>query len=292
MEADPEVAWASSVADVAKRLNRELSVDGAEVVPSDENAVAQAFLLYSSSPEVDLSQQVEGDWKSLRVTVGIPMMSAGEMGQLLPRLLAKAELPGGATVEATGYLPLYVHMMDYIVQSQLSSFGLAFVVIFGLIALLFRSLRLATLAVPANIVPILLTLGVMGFAGIKLDVATVTIGAIVLGLVVDDTVQFLYRFQYELRRVGDVEAAVRTTVRGVGRSLVITAIVLSLGFSVLGLAEVKSVAWFGLLVALALGTGVFGDLLVLPAVLALLPRGLVPTDDVGIHPGSTEEAKT
>ncbi len=281
MEQDPLVAWASSAADVAKRLNRELSADGAEVVPSEPAALTQAFLLYQSSPEVDLSSQVEGDWRSARVTVGIPMLSAAEMGQLIDRLLARAKMPVGVTVTPTGYLPLYVHMMDYIVQSQLSSFGLAFVLIFGLIAALFRSLRLAALAVPANLTPILLTLGVMGFSGIRLDVATVTIGAIVLGLVVDDTVQFLYRFQHELSARGDVHEAARVTVSGVGRSLVITAIGLSLGFSVLGLAAVKSVAWFGLLVALALGTGVFGDLLVLPAMLALLPRGLVRSKDGG-----------
>lgn len=270
MEAHPRVGWATSVADVAKRLNRELSADHAEVVPTDPAALEQAFLLYTASPDVDLTQQVEGDWAAARVTVGIDMMSAGEMGVLIDELSALAVLPAGTTVEATGYLPLYVHMMDYIVRSQLSSFGLAFVLIFGLIAAIFRSVRLAALAVPANLVPILLTLGVMGFAGIRLDVATVTIGAVVLGLVVDDTVQFLYRYQHELRRLGDPEAATRATVRSLGRSLAITALVLALGFSVLGFAGIKSVAYFGLLVALALGTGVFGDLLVLPAMLALM----------------------
>ncbi len=271
MEASGDVGWASSVADVAKRLNRELRADHADVVPDDPAAIEQSFLLYTASPDVDLSRQVTGDWKAARVTVGVPVLSANDTGKMIERLTALAALPPGVTVEATGYLPLYVHMMKYIVQSQLSSFGLAFVLIFGLIATLFRSIRLAALAVPANLVPILITLGVMGFAGIRLDVATVTIGAIVLGLVVDDTVQFLYRYQHELQRQGDPSHAALVTVRAVGRSLVITAIVLALGFSVLGLAEIKSVAWFGLLTALALGTGVFGDLMVLPAMLALLP---------------------
>ena len=66
---------------------------------------------------------------------------------------------------------------------------------FGLLALLFRSIRVAALAVPANLLPVLFVLGLMGVLGIRLDVATVTIAAIVLGLVVDDTVQFLYRFR-------------------------------------------------------------------------------------------------
>jgi predicted RND superfamily exporter protein len=276
MEASGDVGWAVSVADVAKRLNRELSADHADQVPDNADALAQAFLLYTSSPEVDLSRQVEGDWKAARVTVGIPMMSAGEMGGLIRRMEGLATWPAGVTVEVTGYLPLYVQMMKYVVQSQLSSFGSAFVVIFALIALAFRSVRLAALAVPANLVPMLLSLGVMGWAGIRLDVATVTIGAVVLGLVVDDTVQFLYRFQYELDRCGDPRMACRATVHSVGRSLVITALVLALGFSVLALAAIKSIAYFGLLVALALGTGVFGDLLVLPAMLALLPASLMP----------------
>ncbi|MFZ5482459.1 MAG: efflux RND transporter permease subunit [Myxococcota bacterium] len=278
MEQHPRVGWATSVADVAKRLNRELSADRKEVVPSDPAAVEQSFLLYTASPEVDLSQQVEGDWAALRVTVGIPMVSAGEMGRLTDELVAMAQLPEGAKVEVTGYIPLYVRMMRYIVQSQLSSFGLAFVVIFGIIAALFRSVRLAALAVPANLVPILVTLGVMGYAGIRLDVATVTIGAIVLGLVVDDTVQFLYRFQHELKKRGDAVEAASVTVRGLGRSLVVTALVLALGFSVLAFAEIRSVSYFGLLVALALGTGVFGDLLVLPALLVLTARPAPVTD--------------
>jgi predicted RND superfamily exporter protein len=272
MEAHDRVGWATSVADVAKRLNRELSADRAEVVPADPAALEQALMLYTASPDVDLTRSVEGDWAALRVTAGLDMMSAGEMGRVTDELLAMAELPPGTRVEVTGYLPLYVRMMQYIVQSQLSSFGLAFVLIFGLIAALFRSVRLAALAVPANLVPILVTLGVMGFAGIRLDVATVTIGAIVLGLVVDDTVQFLYRYRHELRLRGDPVEAASVTVRGLGRSLLVTAIVLALGFSVLAFAEIRSVSYFGLLVALALGTGVFGDLLVLPALLVLSAR--------------------
>jgi predicted RND superfamily exporter protein len=270
MEAHPQVGWATSVSDVVRRLDRALGGPGE--VPADGARLEQALLLYTSSPDVDLSTQVDGDWAGLRVTVGIPMLSARDMDVLIDALSAEARLPSGASLEVTGYLPLYVTMMDYIVRSQLSSFGLAFVLIFGLIALLFRDLRLAALAVPANLVPILLTLGAMGWLGIRLDVATVTIGAIVLGLVVDDTVQFLYRYRHERAGGAEVRAATEATVHAVGRSLVVTALVLALGFSVLGFAQIRSVSYFGLLVALALGTGVFGDLLILPAMLSLSAR--------------------
>ena len=165
-------------------------------------------------------------------------------------------------------------MMDYIVRSQITSFGLAFGVVFALIAVLFRSIRLAALAVPANLLPVLVTLGAMGLLGVRLDVATVTIAAVVLGLVVDDTVQFLYRLRHELSlNPDDPDAGVRAAVSSVGRSLAITTVVLCLGFSVLGLAQIKSVIWFGLLISLAMGTALIADLLVLPALVGLLrPR--------------------
>jgi predicted RND superfamily exporter protein len=163
-------------------------------------------------------------------------------------------------------------MMDYIVSSQLTSFSLAFIAVFGLVGLLFRSVRMSVLALPANLLPVLMTLGLMGALGIRLDVATVTISAIVLGLVVDDTTQFLYRFRHESRQADSVTEAVSAAVRGVGRPMAITTIVLGLGFLVLGFAAIKSVAWFGILLATALFSALLSDLLVIPALLVALDR--------------------
>ena len=162
---------------------------------------------------------------------------------------------------------LYVKMMEAVVESRLSSFGLAFFVIFVMLAILFRSLRLAALAVPANLLPVLMILGIMGLSGIALDVATVTISAVVLGLVVDDTTQFLYRFKHELDQSGDMTLAVQGAVRGAGEALATTTVVLSLGFLVLTLTAVKSIAYFGLLCAIALVVALLGDLLILPAMM-------------------------
>ena len=272
INAHPDVGWSHSAADVVRRLNEVLTGGGeaARVVPLDEFALEQLFFLYDSGPDSDLSSLIaEGD-TAARVTVGIPMGSAQSFEATINELTALAELPPGMTLTASGYLPLYVRMMDYIVRSQLTSFGLAFLIIFSLVGLLFGSLRMAVLSIPANLLPVLMTLGLMGLLGIRLDVATVTIAAIVLGLVVDDTVQFLYRYQHERsRRATEIEA-VSHAVRIVGRPMAITTVVLALGFCVLGLASVKSVAWFGLLLAFALVSALFSDLLVIPAFLVML----------------------
>jgi len=273
MEAEAEVGWSRSAADVVARLDAVMRDESVGEVPEDETALAQLLFLYAADPESDMHRFIDSGGTRARVTVGIPMDSARGFDARIQSLSALAELPEGVTLTPAGYLPLYVRIMDHIVASQLASFGLAFAIIFVLIGVLFRSLRVAALAIPANLLPVLCTLGLMGWAGVRLDVATVTIAAIVLGLVVDDTVQFLYRYQVERKATDDPIEAVRQTVRRVGQPMAITTVVLAGGFAVLGLAAIKSVAWFGLLLATALVTALLSDLLVVPALIVLTSRG-------------------
>jgi predicted RND superfamily exporter protein len=263
----PEIGWSRSLVDELGALAR---AQGQEQL--DAAGLARALALYEAGGAQGVEHWVSGEDR-LRVTFGMGMQSARGMAATRDAILARAELPAGARPVPSGYLPLYVKMMDYIVLSQLNSFSGAFLVVFALFAVLFRSLRLAALAIPSNLVPVLFTLGAMGALGVHLDVATVTIASIILGLVVDDTVQFLYRLRDELERHGDHERAVRNTVHSLGRSMMISTIGLALGFSVVGLARVKSVAWFGGLCAGTLIFAQFMELLVMPAlVMATKPR--------------------
>ena len=181
-----------------------------------------------------------------------------------------------------GYLPLYVRMMEYVVDSQVSSFALAYLAVFLLLGLLFRSITLAAVAMIPNLLPIFVTLGLMGILGVRLDVATVTIAAVVIGIVVDDTIHFLHRFKQELHdpacgatadEPGDYAEAARRTLRGAGPAMVSTSAILAIGFLVLTLASVKSIIYFGLLSAVAMVAALLADLLVLPAILiSVKPR--------------------
>ena len=279
LNSHPNVGFARSLVDFPRRVNEILDPSERYDIPDSPDALAQLFFLLSMNDETQTSmeQLYDADSKSMRVTVGVPMLSAKGFEQYLTELTDLAELRH-AEIKPSGYIPLYVRMMDYIVRSQLQSFGFAFVVIFAAVALLFRSLRMAILSIPANLLPVLMTLGLMGLIGIRLDVATVTIAAIVLGLVVDDTIQLLYRYQHERQRADDERTAIEQTILRVGRPMTITTIVLGLGFSVLGFAVVKSVAYFGLLLAFALLSALFSDLLVVPALIVLVGIPSLGTD--------------
>ncbi len=275
LEKDPQVHDTFSVANVVARLHQVQSGEEFEV-PDDEFMVADNVEIFKSDPDGRADTLVDDGWKTARITASVPVLSAAGYRDLIARAeaLAKDTLPDTVTVEPSGYLPLYVKMMDYVVESQVSSFGAAFVVVFLLIGLLFRSLKITALAVLPNVLPVFVTLGVMGMLEINLDVATVTITSIIMGIVVDDTIHYLHRFREELKaHDGDFLAASRGAAIKCGRAIGATTVIFTAGFLVLGLASVKSVVYFGLLTSLAMVVALIGDLLILPAVLvALEPR--------------------
>jgi uncharacterized protein len=260
-------------------------VTGKPGLPGEPTTLALLTALYKQHAPEDFAAQVNGS--TLRVTFGIPMQSARGISRSIQHLGALAALPPSARLEPSGYLPLYVRMMEYMVDSQVTSFSVALVVVFFLTWLLLRSVRLTLLAVPANLLPVLGVLGVMGWSGIALDAATITIAALVLGLVVDDTLHLLFRLKEEEKQ--GREGAMARAVGSVGTSMASTSVVLALGFCVLGFAEVTSVSYFGLLLALAMGAALLSDLLVTPALVEVLrARGAPPAAAPGEAPGTTE----
>jgi predicted RND superfamily exporter protein len=254
--------WAFSVVDVLKRVGQRGGI-GYEL-PENQRFLDLALEEMKQEAGNMYDQVVESE-NLIRVTFGIPMRSARGMKKSLENIMGQADFSSGTRLVPSGYIPLYVRMMEYIVDTQVNSFVIAFLIIFLLIGILFRSVRFTLLALPSNLLPVLVTLGIMGLTGIRLDVATVTIAAIVLGLVVDDTVHFLYHLRFELKEGDNAEEAASRSVRTVGHSMVLSSIVLVIGFAMLGLASVKSVSYFGLLCALAMFSAILADLLVVPA---------------------------
>jgi predicted RND superfamily exporter protein len=200
----------------------------------------------------------------LRILFGVPMMSARSVQDLIGKIVAAADLPADISLRPAGYSPLYTRIVDEVVQSQVRGFAAAIGLIVLLLGLAMRSWRRVLLALPANILPVVLTLGLMGLAGIPLDIATATIASVILGLVVDDTIHIL-----RPSASADIEESLQLATAKAGGTLLMTTATLALGFVVLGLAEVRSIAWFGLLASFAVTIAILTDLLLLPALARL-----------------------
>ncbi len=213
-----------------------------------------------------VASMIAGDTE-LRISFGTEVMSARTVQELMDRVQGYAELPEGIELRPAGYTPLYTRIVDEIVSSQIKGFATALALIVILLGLGMRSLRRVALAIPANLFPVLLTLGLMGFTGIPLDVATATIATVILGLVVDDTVHIL-RPQAAITNVRLSDSLLASS-RKSGGTLLMTSVILSLGFLILGLAEIRSISWFGFLTSFAMAVAIITDLMLLPALARL-----------------------
>jgi predicted RND superfamily exporter protein len=279
LRAFPHVRKVTSVADYVKRIHKELN-DGRpafNVVPDDENTIAQELFVFTLGGEGrhELERVVASDYSRAQISIKLQSMSSDvvlEQVEAADRL-ARATFEGtGITPLTTGSGRLFSTLDHYLVTSQLSSFATAFVTVFAVIFVVFRSARFGILTIVPNVLPVLAVLGVMGYLDISMNVATVMLASVALGVVDDDTIHFINRYRREIAAGASTDAAIRTATAHEGRASLTTALINSCGFGVLLLSEYRPTAWFGGLLALTLAVAFLAEVFILPATIKLIPR--------------------
>jgi len=158
-------------------------------------------------------------------------------------------------------------MLQSLFDSQISTLGFVLVIIFIMFLLLFRSIRLAIIAIAVNLVPIGLIFGFMGWFAIPLDIMTITIAAIAIGIGVDDTIHYVHRFKKEFQKNKDYALAVEASANSIGHAMEYTTVTIMLGFSILVLSNLVPTIYFGLLTILVMAAALLANIILLPKVL-------------------------
>jgi hypothetical protein len=187
---------------------------------------------------------------------------------------AQMEFGEGYDVRITGLYPFYASLIHGLLQDQRRSFALALTAIFLTTLAWFRSVRVAAVAMIPNVLPMIACLGVMGWLNIPVNMATAMMLSIALGIAVDDTMHYLWRYRHELGASTSVVEALQRTHASVGLACLFTTIVLALGFWVLCFSQFVPMAYFGALVGITMLCALASDLVLLPAILRLWP-GLI-----------------
>ena len=270
LEADPAIGRTASAGDVLRDL--EVMVTGEELPrpwePDDDEDVRNVVdLLERSGHKDELDDWVATDERTLRLTATTQMASAKSFSALAERAKHETQetLGDRADVGLGGYLPLYSQIVVHTLKDLLNSFTIEFPVVFLIVMIMLRSWRYTVAAMPPNLLAVALTLAVMGFTGIRLDIATVTVAGVVMGVIVDDTVHMLYCMRRHVAGGRRFEEAVRDVARECGVAIVSTSAVFCAGFLVISLAASDAVANPGLLIAVAVSLALLGNLLMLPA---------------------------
>ena len=182
---------------------------------------------------------------------------------------------GTEQVHVTGMVVLYNNMLQSLFSSQIQTIGVVFIAIMLMFFLLFRNIRMAMIAIIPNLFAAATVLGLMGWLRIPLDMMTITIAAICIGIAVDDTIHYIHRFTEEFQHDHDYRAAARRSHNTIGRAMYYTTITITLGFSILAFSNFIPTIYFGLLTGFSMVTALLADLSLLPLlIIRFKPLGL------------------
>lgn len=280
LEARPEVGSTSSLADLVKETYFTLRGDDPDHyrIPDTARAVAQVLLLYESGGGEVTRGMAAQRFSQGRIAARVRSVGLAGYTALTGDLEAfiAAEKPEAiASAFVTGSPALYVELSRKLIQSQVVSLAASFGAVALIVILVMASVGTGLLALIPLVVTVAGNFGVMGYAGAHLDMATVMIASLTVGIGVDYAVHFLSRYRTE-RGVGRSHGeALAQTVRTSGRGILVNAATLTLGFLVMLLSSFGALQTFGWLIALTMVTSLIGAMFVLPAALAWVPPGWI-----------------
>ena len=276
--AQPPIVVGSSISilDIVKETHEALHEDRPEErrIPDSREAVAQEMLLFESSGSDDMEELVDGEFRRARVHLRLPFVDALSFPPFLRRIdaLAAERLGDDLGLRSTGMMTLLSQVFEAVIASMARSYVAALVMITPLMMLLLGSLRRGLVAMIPNVLPILAVLGAMGFAGIALDSTTMMIGAMVIGIAVDDTIHFMHKFHRHFDDTGDLEFAVCETLRTTGSAMLLTTLALTLGFVTFSGSHMTNIRTFGLVPAFATAVAFAAGIWVAPALMSAIER--------------------
>lgn len=244
------------------------------IIPDDQALIAQELLLIEMDQADDLYEFVEPNYRKTRLTLivdwGDAIVFADFQDEL--RNSFKDTFKDQYQLEITGVVPIFSKMFSAMISSAAQSYLLAALVITVMMILLLKSVSDGILSMIPNLLPIMLVLSFMTLADVPLDIFTVLIGSIALGLCVDDTVHFMHGFKAHLAKGDNAYQAVENTLFSTGKALVITTIVLFFAFLTYTLSGLKNMDTFGMLTAACIVLALLADFLVAPALMVLKYR--------------------
>ncbi len=276
----PAVGNVMSIAGIVREISKAMNDEGDpyyNVVPNERNALAQYLELYmmSGDPE-DLERMVDFDFQKAQVMVRINDGSNMALKSVLEEI-RQLTGPGVYQTKIGGYGLITVDLADLVVKGQVTSLLIALLVVIILLAILFRSVPAGLIAVLPLAFSMIILFGWMGYLGIKLDIATALLSSIMIGVGVDYTIHFLWRYKSE-REKGLIPAdAVLKTLTTTGRGISFNALSVILGFCALPFSVFLPIKVFGFLVMVSIFSCLVGALIIIPAlVLIFKPAFLEP----------------
>lgn len=263
-----------SIANIVKETNRALHDNNEDffTIPDDSALISQELFLVELDEPDDLYSVIDRDYRKARMTLMIPWIDAIYGRELIARLkvyLNENLAPHTSEIVVTGVTAVLGATFAEMLFSTAESYGIAAIAITFMMIFLIGSVKLGLLSMIPSLLPILIVLSVIRLMGIHLDMLTMLIGSIAIGLTVDDNVHFMHGFRRLYLKTGDPIYAIEKTLLTTGRAMLITSIVLSIGFFIYTQSEMKNMIGFGLMTAVCILLALLATFLLAPALMVI-----------------------
>lgn len=269
LDSIPQVGKVQSFATllkVGKVLNDNEELDGFKLA-----------LLYKEVPQeyrkLILDPYINIENNQARITMRIidsdPSLRRNELLNKLNKELKEIINNDSIEYRLSNIMIMYNNMLQSLFDSQIKTLGFVVIILFIMFLILFRSFIIAAIAILANIVPISIIFGIMGWLSIPLDIMTITIAAISIGIGVDDTIHYIHRFHEEYKLDHNYLNTMKRSHESIGYAMTYTSLVVIIGFSILLLSNLIPTIYFGLLTVVVMATILASALLLLPKLLIL-----------------------
>ena len=261
----------SSVTKVIKEMNRTLNSDNPDfyVIPDDQDLVSQIMFLYEISGGSDLYDYVSEDFKAAYLHVELSGYDGEECVANMNQVSewVKELFPDATNAGVVGEVMQYAVMNGKLVRGSIKSIGTSLIIILSLLIIAFTSLRTGIIAMIPNVAPIVLIGGVMGYAGVNLDMITAMIMPMILGIAVDDTIHFTNHIKYHFELTGNYKSAILASYREIGKTMIMTTIILCAMFFIFLFSTMNVLVRLGYLSIIGLGSALIADYTVTPVLL-------------------------
>ena len=257
----------ATMGEVIKVLNDGVEADGLTLA-----------LLYKELPDdyrkIILSPYLNIEKNQVRISTRIidsmPKLNRDLLIKKINKDVSKMLNPKYEEFRVSGLLVMYDNVLQSLFNSQIKTIGIVLFILFIIFLILFKSLKIAIVAMIANTLPVSVIFGFMGWMDIPLDMMTITIAAISIGIAVDDTIHYIYRYNLEYKQTGDTKLSIMNSHASIGTAMFYTSVIIMIGFSVLVLSNFLPSIYFGTLTMIAMFMAILADLFLLPVLLLLI----------------------
>jgi len=274
-----EVQRTFSLVNIVKDASKSLNGGDEKffTIPDNRRLLEQTLFLFNNANPSDRRRVVSDDYRYAHITINTKNVGSKHYVEMLETIkpeIEKAFAPlkikyPNMDISTTGTMTLFANLLDTLSWSQIKGFGLAMLLISIILLVVFGSIKLGLISLYPNLFPLVVMFGLMGYMGIPLDVDTLIVAPLMIGIVVDDTIHFLNHYRAEVLKHGDSLRGIRVAFREVGQAITFTSIILALAFMAMIALDHQGLKNFGILSSITIATALIAELFLLPALLLL-----------------------